>query len=389
VESLNQKSSNIYSYSPLDRVIWDTSSILAISNEIKRLNLNKIFIVCSSSLVKNTNEISKIKDMLGVKFVGLFDRCLEHSPIENVIECYKEVKSADPDIIITIGGGTPIDTVKVVQLCHSLNIDSKDELKKIANVFQNKLSKLRQIAIPTTLSGGEYSNMGGAMDTKQQLKERYLGIDICPQVVILDPKITLHTPDWLWLSTAIRSVDHAVEGFCSFSNNPLIEPMALHSLKTFAISLRGTYKDREDVESRSLSQKAVWMIAKNLGNVSMGASHGLGYLLGSICSVPHGYTSCVMLPAVLKWNESFNLKEQKLISKALGRPALSASEAVSELISDIGLPQTLNDVGVGEDQWDKIAKYGLKHPTVLSNPKEIVSHNDIIEILELANTKAF
>ena len=131
------------------------------------------------------------------------------------------------------------------------------------------------------------------------------------------------------------------------------------------------------------------MIAKNLGNVSMGASHGLGYLLGSICSVPHGYTSCVMLPAVLKWNESFNLKEQKLISKALGRPALSASEAVSELISDIGLPQTLNDVGVGEDQWDKIAKYGLKHPTVLSNPKEIVSHNDIIEILELANTKAF
>ena len=118
-------------------------------------------------------------------------------------------------------------------------------MKKIANVFQNKGSKLRQIAIPTTLSGGEYSNMGGAMDTKRQLKERYLGIDICPQVVILDPEITLHTPDWLWLSTAIRSVDHAVEGFCSFSNNPLIEPMALHSLKAFSTSLRETYKHRE------------------------------------------------------------------------------------------------------------------------------------------------
>ena len=115
---MNQENNNIYSYSPLDRVIWDTPSILAISNEIERLNLNKVFIVCSSSLSKNTNEILKIKDVLGVKFVGMFDECLEHSPIENVIECYKEVKSADPDIIITIGVGTPIDTVKVVQLCH-------------------------------------------------------------------------------------------------------------------------------------------------------------------------------------------------------------------------------------------------------------------------------
>ena len=382
---MNQENNNIYSYSPLDRVIWDTPSILAISNEMERLNLNKVFIVCSSSLSKNTNEILKIQDVLGVKFVGMFDECLEHSPIENVIECYKEVKSADPDIIITIGGGTPIDTVKVVQLCHSLNIDSKEELKKIANVFQNKGSKLRQIAIPTTLSGGEYSNMGGAMDTKRRLKERYLGIDICPQVVILDPEITLHTPDWLWLSTAIRSVDHAVEGFCSFSNNPLIEPMALHSLKAFSTSLRETYKHREDVESRSLSQKAVWMIAKNLGNVSMGASHGLGYLLGSICSVPHGYTSCVMLPAVLKWNESVNHEKQKEIAMSLGRPNLSASEAVAELVSDLGLPKTLKEVGIEEAQWKMIAEYGLKHPTVLSNPRPIKSFEDIFEILELAN----
>ena len=92
------------------------------------------------------------------------------------------------------------------------------------------------------------------MDTKIQLKERYTGDDICPQVVILDPEITLHTPDWLWLSTAIRSVDHAVEGLCSNSESS-IPPMALNSLQLFGSSLRGTYKDREDIVSRSLSQK--------------------------------------------------------------------------------------------------------------------------------------
>ena len=223
------------------------------------------------------------------------------------------------------------------------------------------------------------------MDTKTQLKERYTGNDICPQVVILDPSLTLHTPDWLWLSTAIRSVDHAVEGLCSSSTNPLMPPMALNSLQLFARSLRETFKDREDIFPRSLSQKAVWMIAKNLGNTSMGASHGIGYLLGSIGSVPHGYTSCVMLPAVLKWNESFNKEKQKWISNALGRPKLSAAEAVGELVSDLGLPTTLGEVGIKDDQWDKIADYGLKHPTVLSNPRPITKKDDIIEILKLAS----
>ena len=376
---------NTYTYSPLDRVIWDTPAADAILNEINRLSVNKVFIVASSSISKKTDEILKVKNILGNKFVGLFDRCIPHSPLENVIECANSVQKSNPDIIITIGGGTPIDTVKVVQLCQSLGIETVEDLKKISNKHQKKVSKIRQIAIPTTLSGGEYSIIGGAMDTKTQLKERYTGNDICPQVVILDPKITLHTPDWLWLSTAIRSVDHAVEGLCSSSTNPLIPPMALNSLQLFARSLRDTYNDREDIFARSLSQKAVWMIAKNLGNTSMGASHGIGYLLGSIGSVPHGYTSCVMLPAVLKWNESFNKEKQKWIANALGRPKLSASDAVAELISDLGLPRTLGDVGIKDDQWDKIAEYGVKHPTVLTNPRPITKKSDIIEILKLAS----
>ena len=376
---------NTYTYSPLDRVIWDTQATDAILNEVERLNVDKVYIVASSTLSKKTDEISKIKNILGNKFVGLFDSCIQHSPLENVIDCVKSVQEKNPDIIITVGGGTPIDTVKVVQLCHSLEINTVADLKKISNKHQNKASKIRQIAVPTTLSGGEYSIIGGAMDTKTQLKERYTGNDICPQVVILDPSLTLHTPDWLWLSTAIRSVDHAVEGLCSSSTNPLMPPMALNSLQLFARSLRETFKDREDIFSRSLSQKAVWMIAKNLGNTSMGVSHGIGYLLGSIGSVPHGYTSCVMLPAVLKWNESFNKEKQKWISNALGRPKLSAAEAVGELVSDLGLPTTLGEVGIKDDQWDKIADYGLKHPTVLSNPRPITKKDDIIEILKLAS----
>tara|TARA_X000000368_G_C23013732_1_gene704705 strand:+ start:84 stop:1226 length:1143 start_codon:yes stop_codon:yes gene_type:complete len=373
-----------FSYSPLERVYCDHKLEEIIPLEIESMNINKIFIVTSSTLSKKTKEIEKIKDILGSKLVGIFDRCKEHSPIENVLECAKEVKKANPDIILTIGGGTPIDTVKVVQLCITLDIDSAEELKKISGNMQNITSNIRQIAVPTTLSGGEYSVVGGAMDTKKKLKQGYFGSDICPKVVILDPYISVHTPEWLWLSTAIRSVDHAVEGFCSISKNPMISHNAIEALRIFSNSLRKTKKDLNNIEARSQSQKAVWIVAKNMGNVMMGASHGIGYLLGSLGSVPHGQTSCVMLPAVLKWNEDHHPEKDKMIASALGRPNLKAYEAVKELIVDLGLPSKLSDVGIGSELYDKIVEYALEHQIVLSNPKPITKADDVYQILDFA-----
>jgi len=126
------------------------------------------------------------------------------------------------------------------------------------------------------------------------------------------------------------------------------------------------------------------MVAKNMGNVLFGASHGIGYLLGSIGSVPHGQTSCVMLPAVLKWNEDFQPEKHKIIANALGRPKLKAYEAVKELITDLGLPYTLGDVGIKKDMYKKIVDYALNHQIVLSNPKPISSAEDVYEILDFA-----
>lgn len=373
-----------FTYSPLERVYCDHKVEEILPLELELMDINKIFIVSSSTLSKKTNEIDKIKNILGNKLVGVFDNCEEHSPIENVLECAREVKKLNPDIILTIGGGTPIDTVKVVQLCISLDINDAKELKKISGNIQKISSKIRQIAVPTTLSGGEYSIVGGAMDTKKKLKQGYFGTDICPKVVILDPYISLHTPEWLWLSTAIRSVDHAVEGYCSISDNPMISHNAIESLKIFSNSLRETKLDKKNIEARSLSQKAVWIVAKNMGNVMMGASHGIGYLLGSIGSVPHGQTSCVMLPAVLKWNEDFHPEKDKMISSALGRPELKAYEAVKELIINLGLPSKLEDVGIKKDMYEKIVEYALEHQIVLSNPKPITKADDVYQILEFA-----
>jgi maleylacetate reductase len=373
-----------YNYVPLERVRWGNTAAEAVANEAERLGAQRIFTVASKTLARKTDAIAAVRAAIGSRDAGLFDECREHTSLDSVIACADAARAAKPDLILTIGGGTPIDTVKIVQLCLTHKIRSVEELLSLAGKTTSEPSAVRQIIVPTTLSGGEYSSFAGGTDLGRKTKEMYHGPDLCGRVVILDPAIALHTPKWLWLSTAIRALDHAVEGYSAPATNALVQATALHAMKLFAASLRRTKENPDDLEARQDSQMATWLAATSLGRVSMGASHGIGYLLGTMHGVPHGYTSCVMLPAVLRWNEPVTGALQKDIASALGMPGGSASAAVATLLDDLGLPRRLGDVGVDAGQIPAIAGRAAKHSVAKANPRPITSAKDAEEILTLA-----
>jgi maleylacetate reductase len=118
--------------------------------------------------------------------------------------------------------------------------------------------------------------------------------------------------------------------------------------------------------------------------VPMGASHGIGYVLGAVLDVPHGYTSCVMLPSVLRWNRQDNAERQALVAAAMGRPGDDAGDVLDGFIRDLGLPRSLNDVGVGLEHFDRIAEQAMGTPWIPRNPRRIDGPAQIREILLLA-----
>ena len=160
-----------------------------------------------------------------------------------------------------------------------------------------------------------------------------------PKSVVLDPRATVHTPEWLFLSTGIRAVDHAVEDICSPQCQPISEGASYHALRLLGRGLLGVKADPLDLEARLDCQLGAWMsmIGSQTG-VPKGASHGIGHVLGGTAHVPHGYTSCVMLPHVLRFNAPVNADRQALVSEALGRPGEPAAEVVAALIAGLGLP---------------------------------------------------
>jgi maleylacetate reductase len=116
----------------------------------------------------------------------------------------------------------------------------------------------------------------------------------------------------------------------------------------------------------------------------MGASHGIGYVLGAAYGVPHGYTSCVMLPFVMRWNRTANAERQALVAEAMGQPGRDAGDVLDNFIRNLGMPRSLHEVNVGKEHFDAIAQAAMATPWVPRNPRKIGGPAEVREILDMA-----
>src|SRR5215468_3620502 len=255
----------------------------------------------------------KIIRALGNRFAGLFDRMPPHTPRRAVIEAAAAARETGADLIVTIGGGSVTDGAKAVQLCLANDIRSAGAFDRYRPVKGPDGSvgpppcnppTVPQVTVPTTLSAGEFSAIAGVTDERHRVKELFRHPEIIPCAVVMDPAVTVHTPEWLWLSTGIRAVDHCVEGICSGEANPFADAQALHGLALLTRALPRVKADPSDMEARLDCQVGSWLsMAPLVAGVPMGASHGIGYVLGAVFDIPHGHTSCIMLPSVMRWNK--------------------------------------------------------------------------------------
>lgn len=382
-----------YEFLPQDRVIFGRPAAEAVSDTLDKLGCKRAYIVSSNTLHTKTDVIDAISKRLGDRCAGVFSSCIEHVPRESALELARILRKEKPDLVVTVGGGTPVDTVKVALALLAENIDDVSGFDSIRIRVNEKgervvptigMPPMRQIIVPTTLSGAEFSMLGGSTDRVRQVKDLYMGRYIGSQVVILDPAITVHTPEALWLSTGVRAIDHAVETVCSRAPQPFTDGTCLYALQLLGRSLRLNRAEPGNLEARLDSQLAVWLATTGLGRIDWGASHGIGHQLGAVANVPHGYCSCVMLPSVLRYNAGVGADRQRLVSRALGDENKSAAELVGKLIADLGMPTTLRDVGVRRDQFEAIGNGAMQNMMVRSNPRKIDDPSQVKEILEMA-----
>ena len=391
--------SGVFNFLALDRVHFGVTAAEALQQEIAQRASERVVIVTSRTLNRTTSVVTDLAQQLGDRVVGIFDECVEHTPRNSVIALAAVLRDARADLVVSLGGGTVIDSVKIALLCLAQGIDHADALDQwhlkvnpdgTLHVPIVGTPPCRQIAIPTTLSGAEFSDLGGATDTRTGIKHGFTGGFIGPVAVILDPAMTLHTPERLWLSTGIRAVDHAVEAICARNAQPFLDALGLRALKQLTGSLKRLDSEAidpsrpESLQGRLDCQIGAWLAAMSIRRADYGASHGLGHALGADAGVPHGITSCVLLPTVMRYNADVCADALNEISAALGHPDQPAADLIEALIRRLGLPTRISELGVGRERLAVIAEKAMGNPFVRSNPRPIQTPAETLEILERA-----
>ncbi len=368
----------------------------------------RVYILASGSLSRNTDAVDRLintlnQDVGEQTVVGVKKGIRSHTYFSDVLDIVNEAKKCNTDCLVTLGAGSLTDAAKAVSLALANNATNWDELETLHSdspTYRKTLqpAKVPIICIPTSLSAGEYTSLAGATDDQTHHKHPFQHPSIRPRLVIIDPELSKKTPERIWISTGIRAVDHCVEAVCSIKATTEGDQAAENGLRRLLPGLLKTKEEPEQLEPRLQCQLgAVDAISAVFQGIPMGASHGIGHQLGPL-GVGHGETSCIMLPAVCKWNKRVNsTQQQKVLDILWGEPSVKLvlqkghlgkdkndlGDALDVVFRELGMPRSLQDVGIGGDKLDGLAAGSLQDRWCKTNPTPLKTKEQVMEILHL------
>jgi len=328
----------LFAYSNPRAIHWGPGSISELGQELTRLEAHRIALVTTRSLVAEERLISLVQDACGEARVAVTVVVSQHAPMTEVEACFHKAEDAQVDGVVSFGGGSPIDAAKMLAV-------------KLADSGGRAARGLPHVAVSTTLSAAELAAGAGYTDdagNKSGMRDPRL----LPDAVIYDAQLTLATPMALWLSTGIRALDHAVEGFLADGLHPFSDVMALEAVRRLFDSLPRAKADPSDISARTENQLAAWFSFTLPGPSAGGLSHVMGKQIGARYGIPHGVTSCLLLPHVLRYYHAHMPERVAMLSVATGH---DPAGRVQGFVESLGLPQHIAAYGIGEPELRKAA----------------------------------
>lgn len=340
-----------FTLSRLERVISGPGTLSAIAGELDRRGRSRAVVVTGRTLGASPL-VGRVKAALGHRCVDVFTGSQQHVPSATVHALTALLRDVNADALVSFGGGSPIDAAKAA--VHAIVADD-------GATERGPAGPLIHIAIPTTLSAGEFTAIAGITDERSRIKRAISDPRIAPCVVITDPHLTAATPDWLWAATGIRAMDHAVESIYSVRHHPFSDALASKAIALLIRHLPGSIRceDPEKVHHRGDCQLAAWLSVYGISNTGFGLSHAFGHQIGPRWNVPHGFTSCIMLPHAMRFMAGVAPERFGPIAEGLGVPfdpdaprpsALACANTVAEFIAQFDVPMRLRDADVPSDE---------------------------------------
>lgn len=364
-------------------------AIAAIPTEFHARNFKKAVVITDKELHK-IGVVAKVTTLLDEAEIAyeIYDGIVPNPTIENVKEGVAFVQEAKADVILAIGGGSPIDTAKAIGIIVT-NPEFSD-VRSLEGVADTKHPSLPILVVPTT-SGTAAEVTINYVITDKERSRKFVCVDPhdIPIVAFVDSDLMMGMPKVLCAATGMDAMTHAIEGLITKGAWEMSDMFHLKAIeiigRSLADSVNGDPKGREDM---ALGQ---YLAGMGFSNVGLGLVHGMAHPLSAWYDVPHGVACAVLLPTVMKYNKEFTDNKYREIAKALNiKDAESRSiedirdaacEAIDALSKKVGIPATISELGVKEADIAKIAEDAFHDVCTPGNPR-VTNVSEIIDIYQ-------
>jgi len=380
---------NFVFWSPT-KIVFGENTALDVTIEVENLKCKKALVVTDRELAKNTDIPERIKKVLGNLCVGIFSDVEADSGIHIVNQGAKLGKELGTDCIVSVGGGSAIDTAKGMAIL----LKEGGKLQDYVGFQILTRPQTPHIVIPTTAgTGSEVTYLAVIKDHEEGRKLLFGDYNILPNVAILDPKMTEGLPPRLTAATGMDAMSHAIEALHSLQREPIADGMALHAIRLIKEFLPKAVENGKDMMARGEMLVAANMAGIAFSNAQVGLVHALAHSVGARFKVHHGLANSILLPSCLRYNADACGEVYLDILSALGvniegiqsdKAGDVVADKIIEFTKKLGLPQRLRDVGVPEEGLKECSELALSDGAIVYNPKPIFDSAEILNVYKKA-----
>lgn len=347
------------------RVVFGAGIAGDVGVEVKALGRGRALLVTDRALRERTAAVDRVSQALGARLGAVFDEVLPDASADVVDRGAARAREVSADCLVSLGGGSAIDTAKGIAIVLALGGGIRDH--QGTQLLARRA--VAHVAVPTTAgTGSEVSIYAVVKDETARQKLHYMDERLVPDVAVLDPALTTSLPPGLTAATGFDALSHAVEAYVSKNASPVSDALALHAAGRIARWLLRAVTRGDDLEARSEMLVAANLAGAAMSNAGVGLAHAIAHALGAAHGIHHGTANAVMLPYVMRFNAEVAGARTCDLAAAMG--AADAAEACARMLAQSGLPSRLRDLGVAAADLDAIAEAALGDGALPYNPRE-------------------
>ncbi|OFW60923.1 MAG: hypothetical protein A2W01_12150 [Candidatus Solincola sediminis] len=371
------------------KLIFRENAVKDAGIEVEELGCSRALIVTDKGIV-DAGLVEPVEKALGKRHAGTYDKCIQDSGYDVVNKATEFARDKGADALISVGGGSVIDTAKGMAIL----LKEGGKLEDYEGVQMLSRPQTPHVVIPTTAgTGSEVTPSAVIKNRDRNIKMLIHDSHIMPNTAILDPVMTQGLPPMLTATTGMDVMTHAIEAIHAIIAEPIADYVAFGAIRLVVEYLPRCVENGDDLFARGQQQIAATAGGMAFANSQINIVHSLAHSAGGIFGVPHGLANSILLPHVILFILSDCADRYVLVGEALGvyekgmtgmEAGEAAANAIWEFTKKLGIPQRLRDAGVPEDGLESIADNALNDGVLPFSPKLIVDPEEVLQVYQNA-----